>query len=69
MFKRLYIEMDADDMETIENFKKTMMDTTFGLAKKQVVDAKFLEESNKRLKISVDKIENGYRLVMDIDLS
>lgn len=69
MFKRLYLEADADDMETIENFKKHMTDVAFGLAKKQVVDAKFFEETNRRLKVNVDKIEGGYRLVMDIDLS
>ena len=69
MFKRLYLEADADDMETVENFKKHMTDVAFGLAKKQVVDAKFFEESDKRLKVSVDKIENGYRLAVDIDLS
>ena len=71
MFKRLRIEADADDKETIENFKKTMENAAFDIAKRQglIIDAEFLEESNKRLKVSVEKIENGYRFVMDIDLS
>lgn len=71
MFKRLRFEADADDKETIENFKEIMQNNAFGIAKKQglIIDAEFLEESNKRLKISVEKIENGYRFVMDIDLS
>lgn len=71
MFKRLYLEADADDEETIENFKKTMMNAVFDLAKKQTltIDAKLLEETNKRLKVSVVGIKDGYRLVMDIDLS
>ena len=69
MFKRLYLEADADDEETIENFKKAMMNAAFGKKQDLTIDAKSLEETNKRLKVSVVGIKDGYRLVMDIDLS
>lgn len=70
MFKRLYIEMDADDRETIENFKTVMMTRAFDHLKSQglSIDAKLLLETSERFHVTVEKITGGYRLAMDIDL-
>lgn len=71
MFKRLYVEADADDRETVEHFKNFMMTQAFELAKEKglVIDAKLLEETSERFHVTVEQIIGGYRLVMDIDLS